>query len=166
MDLVWSVLIVGTGCVPWVELPVQRRLLDFHEWCRVTRHQRVFHRLTGCQYTVFMYYFHILFSCYTFHITFSFMYCTCSYTFRVLYFVLSIYCFMYHSCTIFIYCFPIIHFILLSLSCTVLVHILFVYCTFYFSYIVFMYCFMYCSCTIFIYCFPFILFILLSLSCL
>ena len=24
--LVWSLLIVGTGCVPWVELPVQRRL--------------------------------------------------------------------------------------------------------------------------------------------
>ena len=31
-----------------------------------------------------MYCVHILFSCYTFHITFSFMYCTCSYTFRVL----------------------------------------------------------------------------------
>ena len=47
-------------------------------------------------YTVFMYcfmyYFHILFPYYTFHITFSFMYCTCSYTFRVLYFILSIYC--------------------------------------------------------------------------
>ena len=45
-----------------------------------------------CIHVLFMYYFHILFSCYTFHITFSFMYCTCSYTFRVLYFVLSIYC--------------------------------------------------------------------------
>ena len=43
-------------------------------------------------HVLFMYYFHILFSCYTFHITFPFMYCTCSYTFRVLYFVLSIYC--------------------------------------------------------------------------
>ena len=26
VDLVWSLLIVGTGFVPWVELPVQRRL--------------------------------------------------------------------------------------------------------------------------------------------
>ena len=26
-------------------------LLDFHEWCRVTRHPRVFRRLTGCQRT-------------------------------------------------------------------------------------------------------------------
>ena len=26
MDAVWSLLIVGTGFVPWVELPVQRRL--------------------------------------------------------------------------------------------------------------------------------------------
>ena len=35
-------------------------------------------------YSIFMYCVHILFSCYTFHITFSFMYCTCSYTFRVI----------------------------------------------------------------------------------
>ena len=26
VDLVWSLLIVGTGFVPWVELPVQMRL--------------------------------------------------------------------------------------------------------------------------------------------
>ena len=26
MDPVWSLLIVRTGCVSWVELPVQRRL--------------------------------------------------------------------------------------------------------------------------------------------
>ena len=26
-------------------------LLDFREWCRVTRHPRVFRRLTGCQRT-------------------------------------------------------------------------------------------------------------------
>ena len=26
MDPVWSLLIVGTGFVPWVEFPVQRRL--------------------------------------------------------------------------------------------------------------------------------------------
>ena len=24
-------------------------LPDFHEWCRVTRHPRIFHGLTGCQ---------------------------------------------------------------------------------------------------------------------
>ena len=26
-------------------------LLDFHEWCRVTRHPLIFRRLTGCQRT-------------------------------------------------------------------------------------------------------------------
>ena len=26
-------------------------LPDFHKWCRVTRHLRVFRRLTGCQRT-------------------------------------------------------------------------------------------------------------------
>ena len=26
VDPVWSLLIIGTGFVPWVELPVQRRL--------------------------------------------------------------------------------------------------------------------------------------------
>ena len=29
----------------------KERLLDFSEWCRVTRHPRVFRRLTGCQRT-------------------------------------------------------------------------------------------------------------------
>ena len=52
MNPVWSLLIVGTGFVPWVELPVQRRLCPvFREWCRVTRHPRVFRRLRGCQRT-------------------------------------------------------------------------------------------------------------------
>ena len=38
--------------VPWVELPVKRRLCPiFREWCRVTRHPRVFCGLTGCQRT-------------------------------------------------------------------------------------------------------------------
>ena len=67
---------------------------------------------TYCYNVLFMYYFHILFSCYTFHITFSFMYRTCSYTFRVLYFVLSIYCIhvlfhvlcTFHILPYFIYC--------------------------------------------------------------
>ena len=72
-----------------------------------------------------MYCFHVLLSC-TVHVLISYT------------------VFMYCSCTVFIYCFPVILFILLSLSCTVLVHILFVYCTLYFPYTVFMYCFIYC----------------------
>ena len=32
--------------------PRKREILpDFHEWCRVTRHQLVFRELTGCQRT-------------------------------------------------------------------------------------------------------------------
>ena len=27
----------------------KKTLPDFHEWCRVTRHPRIFRRLTGCQ---------------------------------------------------------------------------------------------------------------------
>ena len=60
---------IRTGCpviaqvVYWVELPEQRRLCpifvkswvsgkgDSMVWCRVTRHSRIFHRLTGCQRT-------------------------------------------------------------------------------------------------------------------
>ena len=30
---------------------IKETLPDFHEWCRVTRHPRVFRRLTGCQRT-------------------------------------------------------------------------------------------------------------------
>ena len=38
--------------VPWVELPVQRRLCPiFHEWCRVIQHSQVFYGLMGCQRT-------------------------------------------------------------------------------------------------------------------
>ena len=69
---------------------------------------------------------------YTYHILFSFIYCTCSYTFHVLYFVLSIYChiqffvifiyfhvlctfhilsyFIYSHLVLFIYCIIIITF--------------------------------------------------------
>ena len=59
----------------------------------------------------------------------------------------------------------------LSTFCTLLVHILFMYYTFYFPYTVFMYCsytiFIYLySCTVhFLYCFPVILFIWRSLLC-
>ena len=52
LDPVWSLYMVGTSYVPWVELPVQRRLCPiFHEWCWVTRHPRVFRGLTGSQRT-------------------------------------------------------------------------------------------------------------------
>ena len=44
------IALFGTGicrfCL-WVELPVQRRLPDFREKCRVTRHSRVFPRVDG-----------------------------------------------------------------------------------------------------------------------
>ena len=41
----------GTGC-SWGRAPRTKETLpDFREWCRVTRHPRVFRRLTGCQRT-------------------------------------------------------------------------------------------------------------------
>ena len=74
-----------------------------------------------------MFYFHVLLSCtiimYCHHVLFSrtvIMYCV--------HVLISYIVFMYCSCTIFLYCFPVILFIWLSLSCTVLGHILFVYC--------------------------------------
>ena len=53
MDPVWSLLIVRTGFVPWVELPLQRRLCPIFV-SRVelpNQHPRVFRRLTSCQLT-------------------------------------------------------------------------------------------------------------------
>ena len=50
----WSLCILGQviyRCCILVELPVQRRLPDFHEWRRVTRHPLVFRGLTGSQLT-------------------------------------------------------------------------------------------------------------------
>ena len=38
-------------CCNWVELLVQRRLPDFQNWRRVTRHPLVFRGLTGSQRT-------------------------------------------------------------------------------------------------------------------
>ena len=35
----------------WVDLPIQKRLSDFREKCRITRLSRVFHGLTGGQQT-------------------------------------------------------------------------------------------------------------------
>ena len=49
VDPVWSLLIVGTCCI-FGRAPRTKEILpDFHEWCRVTRHPRVFCRLAGCQ---------------------------------------------------------------------------------------------------------------------
>ena len=66
--------------------------------------------------------FYVLFSCtvitYCYHVLL--MYCV--------HVLISYIVFMYCSCAIFIYCFPVIFFIWISLSCTVLVHIHFVYC--------------------------------------
>ena len=49
IDPVWPLLIIGTGCT-LVRAPRTKETLPyFREWCRVTRHPRVFYRLTGCQ---------------------------------------------------------------------------------------------------------------------
>ena len=42
---------VGTGCSLGRTPRIKETLPDFREWCRVTRHSRVFHGLTGCQGT-------------------------------------------------------------------------------------------------------------------
>ena len=42
---------VGKGCNLGRALRIKETLPDFCEWCRVTRHPRLFHRLTGCQRT-------------------------------------------------------------------------------------------------------------------
>ena len=49
VDPVWSLLIVRTGCILGRAPRIKETLPDFHEWYRVTRHPRVFRRLTGCQ---------------------------------------------------------------------------------------------------------------------
>ena len=52
VDPVWSLLIVGTGFFTLGRAPrTKKTLLDFRQWCRVTRHPRVFCELTGCQRT-------------------------------------------------------------------------------------------------------------------
>ena len=42
---------VGTCCSLGRAPRTKETLPDFHEWCRVTRHPRLFCRLTGCQRT-------------------------------------------------------------------------------------------------------------------
>ena len=44
-------LVIGTGCILGRALRTKETLPDFHEWCRVTRHPRIFRGLTGCQRT-------------------------------------------------------------------------------------------------------------------
>ena len=59
MDPVWSWQNIGTGrhvietgCILGRAPRTKETLLDFHEWCRVTRHPRIFRGLTGCQRTL------------------------------------------------------------------------------------------------------------------
>ena len=42
---------IGTGCTLGRAPRTKETLPDFHEWCRVTRHPRIFHGLMGCQRT-------------------------------------------------------------------------------------------------------------------
>ena len=42
---------IGTGCTLGRAPRTNETLPDFHEWCRVTRHPRIFLGLTGCQQT-------------------------------------------------------------------------------------------------------------------
>ena len=42
---VWDMLYLGRAP------RTKETLLDFHEWCRVTQHPRIFRRLTSCQRT-------------------------------------------------------------------------------------------------------------------
>ena len=49
VDPVWSLKNVGTCCTLGRAPRTNETLPDFREWCRVTRHPRVFRGLTGCQ---------------------------------------------------------------------------------------------------------------------
>ena len=51
IDPVWSLLIIGTSCTLGRAPRTKETLPDFREWCRVTRHPRVFRGLAGCQRT-------------------------------------------------------------------------------------------------------------------
>ena len=42
---------VGTDCSLGRAPRTKETLPNFREWCRVTRHPRIFRRLTGCQRT-------------------------------------------------------------------------------------------------------------------
>ena len=49
-DVVIS-LLLGQVCTLGRAPRTKETLPDFHEWCQVTRHLRLFNRLTGCQRT-------------------------------------------------------------------------------------------------------------------
>ena len=58
VDPVWILSNIMTGChviktcCTFGRGPrTKETLLDFHEWCQVTRHSRIFCGLTGCQRT-------------------------------------------------------------------------------------------------------------------
>ena len=44
--------LLGQVCTLGRAPRTKETLPDFRKWCRVTRHPRVFHRLTGCQRTL------------------------------------------------------------------------------------------------------------------
>ena len=77
---------------------------------------------------VIMYCVHILFSYYTFHITFSFMYCTCSYTFHVIdtLLLVLVYLSYYHRIVVLCFSYRVIyslHFICRYLSFSFMFHV-------------------------------------------
>ena len=43
--------LLGQVCTLGRAPNTKETLPDFHEWCRVTRHPRIFRELTGCQRT-------------------------------------------------------------------------------------------------------------------
>ena len=43
--------LLGQVCTLGRAPHTEENLPNFHEWCRVTRHPRIFRRLTGCQRT-------------------------------------------------------------------------------------------------------------------
>ena len=49
IDPVWLLLIIGIGCTLGRAPRIKKTLPDFREWCRVTRHPRIFRGLMGCQ---------------------------------------------------------------------------------------------------------------------
>ena len=51
IDPVLSLLIIGTICTLGRAPRTKETLPDFREWCKVTRHPRVFRGLMGCQRT-------------------------------------------------------------------------------------------------------------------
>ena len=43
--------LLGQVCTLGIAPRIKETLPDFREWCRITRHSRVFRELTGCQQT-------------------------------------------------------------------------------------------------------------------